>query len=104
MLEYKIIIDDDGDMNVLNEDGNLVSMGDEIYEYVVFKKALFDIKNKLLEDVSIVESPELTENIDILSKNYFLEKEWLAQLNHLTILRMAIGATREELEVQEELI
>ena len=43
MLEYKIIIDDDGDMNVLNEDGNLVSMGDEIYEYVVFKKALFDI-------------------------------------------------------------
>ena len=104
MLEYKIIIDDDGEMNMLNEDGNLVSMGDEIYEYVVFKKALFDIKNRLLEDNSIVGSPELAQNIELLSKNYFLEKEWLAQMNHLPILRMAIGSTREELEAQEELL
>ena len=104
MIEYKILIDDDGDMNMLNEDGNLISMGDEIYEYIVLKKALFEIKNKLMDEVAMADSPELMQNIELLSKNYFLEKEWLSQINHLAILRMAISSTREELEAQEEML
>ena len=103
MKEYRFLIDDEGELSIIDEDGGLTLPKDEGVQRIKTILALNDIKEKILNDPYMKGNAELAQNINYIVKNYYLDMIQLVQLNHAMLFRLAVAEARDELEDEGKL-
>ena len=101
--EIKFIIDETtGDLNIVSEDGQLLSADSKEVNYI--RQYLFceEIKSELLSRDDIRHNEELCRNISLIIKNYYTEAMAFMQQNRTSILRLALAASRDMIEIMED--
>lgn len=100
--EIRFIIDETtGDLQIINEDGQLLTPDTNEVSYI--RQYLFceEIKNDLLQREDIRHNEELCRNISLIIRNYYTEAISFMQQNRTSILRLALAASRDYLEIME---
>lgn len=102
MQEIKFLIDDGGEVDIINENGKLLNALDESAIYIKEYLICEEIREELLKEDWIRNNPEVRNSIKTIVKNYYLERILMHHSLHNQILRLAIGASRDELEDNED--
>ena len=103
MKEYRFLIDTDGEITIIDDEGGYAYHGDEGVQFIKQYLVIEEIREKIMSDDYVKENEEIKGNIGYILKNYYIDRMQLLDQMHNMLLRLAVAETRDQLEEEYEM-
>lgn len=101
--EIRLLINtSSGELDIVNEDGQMLTANSKEVKSVQQYLTCEEIKEELINRDEVKYNDELKKNIALIIDNYYIESMLMIQQNRDMIFRLAVAATRDLLEREEE--